>query len=821
MTGPRLSEEEINRLWNEYQTQKRGASSFASESTAQRGSVSAPRAESPLALLRDTGRAAAQGATFGFADEAEAGVRSLLPDGMGGGNYKTLRDAIRATNEQFNTNHPIASLAANIAGGLATGGGAMAAAKGTGRVAGLARMLAPEVSATTTTGQRVLQGARVGAAFGGLAGAGGANEMADVPKAVVVNAIGGGVLGGGLTAAAPVVNGTRNLLSRIGQGQNAPSAIRRMIRADSPEQGATKRLLGMLGNQKMSVDDLAAASARADVPDVVGEVIGARGIRGIRNARALGYDAPDMIEQGLTTRARDDVQRVRQTVAQELGPQIDDEALKLQKLQEARAASGPLYEQALDGVTIEDPRIVSLLERPVIRSAYEKARNLAANDGDALPDVGSIMRGAARTAEDVMPRRGVLPEIGLPRNLAALSDDDLNTAMARMAQARDADLAESQLLDPSLVERVNEAGNTGAGMSEDLISAIEDAGYTLEDWQAAQGTMARARFRLRQREQAMQRLSQEAERRGLEPQRTPADLSLPGAAEAPELPRLTGRQLQYVKLALNDAITKAEGKLGGTSTTKYAQLVRAKNEIDDLLYEFSNPAPDGSSLWGQANAAYAGPMREAEAFRTGVKTGRNVQAPDVPRLLAGPQSEWTARGIANTLQDDLARMGDGTVGPLRDPAPALMGSSAARARLEAAAEGDLGRINRIEDAASNASRRLRTRQTVLGGSQTAEKLADQAEAGLDPSAVLNAVRSPTGGLLNALGQGAQALQRNVVGQDMDALARMLMAGGPQQMSRQELIALLREALPQLEAAQRRGLLIRGQVANQTGQRVQP
>jgi hypothetical protein len=133
----------------------------------------------------------------------------------------------------------------------------------------------------------------------------------------------------------------------------------------------------------------------------------------------------------------------------------------------------------------------------------------------------------------------------------------------------------------------------------------------------------------------------------------------------------------------------------------------------------------------------------------------------------------------------------------------------------------MGRIGRIEDMASNVSRRLQTRQTVTGGSQTAEKLADQAEQGLAPSDLLAAVGSPRSGIIGAVAKGANALQRNVVGQDMDALAKMLMAGAPGQMSRADLVAMLRAALPKLEQAQRRSLLIRGQVANQAGQRAQP
>jgi hypothetical protein len=791
------------------------AQSFASESTAQRGSVSAPRAASPLAMLRDTGRAAGQGATFGFADEAEAGVRTL-----GGlvGDYTKTRDGIRSQNDAFSEAHPITSFLANVGGGLLTGGGTLAAAKGTGRLAQIARATLPKTNATATAGARFLQGVKTGGIAGGLAGAGGAKEFSDVPQSVAINAGLGAGLGGALTGASDVVRGTRNIVSRIGQGQDAPGVVRRAIRADAPEDGAMKRLLARMGSQRMGVDDFASASGRADAPDIAAEVLGAKGIRDLRTARGLGYDAPQMIEDGLTTRARNDVGRVRSVVRDELGEQVDDTALPLAKRLEAQTASAPLYRDALEGVSIEDPRLVSMLERPAIRSAYNTARRLAANDGDALPDVGSVMRGASRGADDVVARTTPLPDDGLPRNLTALADDDLNTAMARVAQARDADLAESQLIPDNVLVRVEEEGAAGA---EDLRGAIEAAGYDVDEWQAAKTAMARARFRLRSREASMARLNAEAERRGGMPAPLPREQSLPTPDAAPELPRLTGRQLQYVKLALDDAITGLEGKAGGTSTTEFAQLVKARGDVDNLLYEFSNAAEDGSSLWGQANAAYARPMREAEAFRAGVRGGRNIQAPDAPRLLAGDEAEWTSRGVANTLQDDLSRMSDGAAGPIRDPGPMLMGSDAARARLEVAAGGDLGRIARIEDAAGNTSRRLRTRQTVLGGSQTAEKLADQAEQGLDPSAVLTAIGSPARGALSALGDGAKALQRNVVGQDMDALARLLMAGGPNQMSRAELVALIRKALPAIEAQQQRGVMLRGQAANQVGQRVQP
>lgn len=840
--------------------------SFAAESTAQRGTVSAPKTGALSTALLGYTRAGAQGATFGFADEAEAGVRSL-----GGGSYKQIRDRVRAENDAFSDANPVSALAANLLGGVLTGGAALKAAQGAAKLATAARVVAPRLSATATTSAKVGQAARAGAGAGALAGAGAAKETEDLGESMAVGGLLGGVLGGAAAGAGTVVRGARNVASRIGQGQRDPGPIRRAIRADSPEDGAVKRVAGLLGNQKMSVDELAARSAAADAPDTVAEVIGARGIRSVRTARTLGYEAPDMIESTLERRARDDVGRVRGVVRDELGEQLDEEALKTAKLAEARETA-PLFDEALDGVTIEDPRVVDMLKRPIVARAYGTAQKMAANDGEVMPDIRSIFKGAKRgstldvddlddVAEAAAPSRAPvpLPEDGIPSNLSTLSDDDLERALERVAAARETDMLDAQLIPDYVRTAVEEEGAVGmsaarqaarrdaargrglnakevkaegGALSEEMVSAIENAGYDVAEWIAARQTMAQGAFRLKAREQAMARLTAEAERRAAEvgesavtgtgAKRFNAEalrrFSVPDESMAPELPRISGRQLQYVKHAIDDDIIGMEGKAGGTSTKRYAQLLKARSDVDALLYEFSNPAEDGASLWGQANRGFAKPMQQADAFKSGVRAGRSVQPPDVSRLLADPESEYVAKGVANTLQDDLARLGDGAAGPVRDPGPTLMGSDAARARLTVAARGDAGRVERVERAASNTSRRLKNRQTIVGGSQTADKLADQSEAALSPSDVLAAVANPKGGLLKAAASGVNALQRNIVGQDMDAVAKLLMAGAPGQMTRDEMIAYLRTALPKLVQAQRPGALARGLIATQAGQR---
>ena len=122
------------------------------------------------------GRSAAQGITFGTADEIEGFVRSLI----GEETYKQERDKIRAGLEKFRSDFPVEAYGTEIAASIPTMGGA---------AAGLTRL--------------GVRGAMKQAGAGGAAyGAGAAEEMEDVP----VSAALGGALGVGGEALAPVVS---------------------------------------------------------------------------------------------------------------------------------------------------------------------------------------------------------------------------------------------------------------------------------------------------------------------------------------------------------------------------------------------------------------------------------------------------------------------------------------------------------------------------------------------------------------------------------------------------------------------------------------
>ena len=116
------------------------------------------------------GRAAVQGVTLGWGDEAEAWARSLVEDAT----YEEIRDDIRDYNEEFREEHPVLSYGTEFASGMLLPGGAAGKALQYGN-----------------RGRNMLAG---GAAAGAAAGAGTSTE--DTGLGIGVDALAGGALGG-------------------------------------------------------------------------------------------------------------------------------------------------------------------------------------------------------------------------------------------------------------------------------------------------------------------------------------------------------------------------------------------------------------------------------------------------------------------------------------------------------------------------------------------------------------------------------------------------------------------------------------------------
>lgn len=171
-----------------------------------------PVSISPVA---ETARAAAQGLTFGFADELEAALRTGK---VSGAEYEQLRNQLRAQQEQFAQQYPMTSLGSQISGSLPIPGGIFAKAK-----------QAPSLVRTIGTG----------AGIGGVSGYGastGDETAGDIVRGALTGAGTSGALGGVGAMLSPKVQPAARKLQEEGVSLTPGAAFGGQIQAI--EQGA-------------------------------------------------------------------------------------------------------------------------------------------------------------------------------------------------------------------------------------------------------------------------------------------------------------------------------------------------------------------------------------------------------------------------------------------------------------------------------------------------------------------------------------------------------------------------------------------------------
>lgn len=152
--------------------------------------------ESILESLKDLGLGASQGVTLGFADELAAAVASPFSDKT----YRELQKEYEQAAEASQERSPLLFGGGEMLGGvlLPTVGGALLPA------------LRSSVKAATL-GQKAIQGAKIGAAAGGVTALGkseGGSDVSDMLSETASGAASGAVLGGALPVAAEGVKGT-------------------------------------------------------------------------------------------------------------------------------------------------------------------------------------------------------------------------------------------------------------------------------------------------------------------------------------------------------------------------------------------------------------------------------------------------------------------------------------------------------------------------------------------------------------------------------------------------------------------------------------
>ena len=291
----------------------------------------------------------AQGLSFGLSDEI-SGVLGAIPasfnlndsfaDKLSGipDAYRGIRDAARENNAAFSERNPKTALAANLAGGLATGGAGLTRA-GVNTVSGLAK-----------------SGAAAGAVGGFGASEGGVGEH-------LAGTATGAAVGGALAPALPALGGA---LSRLTSRPNqANSRFAELMKRDdmTPEQLQAK--LTELGPEATIVDAAgpnvkASAEAIAQMPgrgqQLANELVNTRQAG---QADRIGGALDDALGNGQS------LFQAEQSIAQNL-----------------RTQSAPLYQQAYQQPITLNSEIRGVLNTPAGKNALGRAQEMAANEGE-------------------------------------------------------------------------------------------------------------------------------------------------------------------------------------------------------------------------------------------------------------------------------------------------------------------------------------------------------------------------------------------------------------------------------------------------------
>lgn len=228
----RVPEAERGSAWQQFSTYEPPAKAGDASSRA----MAAPLPETQgVGLAKGLAREATEGATFGWGDEVGLGAAAVAAKAAQeagfapntgqslGQIYGDMRSSYDDERQQFHDEHPIAATAANIAGGLATGG--LGGAKAVGAITANAGKLA-----------RIGTTAAVGAAEGGLYGAGNAdlgNRLQGAAQGATVGAV-----------MAPVASAAAGSISRSLAKRGAVTDVERLTPTRDDLRDASQALYG-------------------------------------------------------------------------------------------------------------------------------------------------------------------------------------------------------------------------------------------------------------------------------------------------------------------------------------------------------------------------------------------------------------------------------------------------------------------------------------------------------------------------------------------------------------------------------------------------
>lgn len=395
------------------------------------------------------GRSAAQGITFGFADEMEALAKSLA----GKGTYEQNLASLNLAKQEYERQNPAKAMTAEVVGGLPY---ALVPFLGAARYAKMAETASPMIRAGVQAGQAAVTGGVTGA----LTGAGTADvgqRMAGATSGGTVGTIVGGVAPSATkaigSAGSKVVDVTSGIpvVQRVGQavglatGQTIDSANR-----------AKAKLLEAMYRDSMTPDDLAKLISSTTKPVGIVDVAG----ENVKSLADVAQKYPGTSRQAakvaIEERGAGQAERIKADIAKYLGEFKDPFDYTQQIAERQKQVSAPLYASAYSYGEVTSPKVLKFLELPQFKSAAKEAQNLLAAEGREVdmtrPTVevlDNIKRGLdsliEKETDAVTGKKTQLGKIYVQKKNEFLSE--LDSAVPDYGKARKAFAGDAEIID--------------------------------------------------------------------------------------------------------------------------------------------------------------------------------------------------------------------------------------------------------------------------------------------------------------------------------------------------------------------------------------
>jgi hypothetical protein len=342
-----------------------------------------------------------QGATFGFSDEMQAGLKTAYDKATGddrewGDVYRKNVQAVRQPMEAYQQESPMTSLGLNLAGGIGTG--ATLAKLGAKAMPGAAKFAGMHPVTSSMAG---------GAGAGGVAGAGFAPTMEEIPEYA-----GSGALMGAI--APPLLAGAGKIGGAV-VGKPA-AALGRKVGGmlDTPKQRAAKMTAKALKRDEMGLGDVAARQQELGPEAILADVGGVNVQRLAQTIASTPGKAADISEKVLQGRMIKSPERLVSRMKGALKGNQSAYRFMKDTIEQRKKAAGPLYKSAFE---------VDAMVTPGSMDELLSGLKMKVDDFEGT-SIGRALKGVERSL--TMKKNGQqLPKMQLKKLHAAKQDLDL------------------------------------------------------------------------------------------------------------------------------------------------------------------------------------------------------------------------------------------------------------------------------------------------------------------------------------------------------------------------------------------------------------